>query len=230
MDLKESGFASFRHPWEFSRLKIVESILRDESAGSVLDVGCGDCFVLNRLSAQGWKGEGVDKNAVSSDHHILRDLADASDNTYDVLLLMDVLEHVPDDKAFLQSALTKLKGNGLCLITVPAWQFLFSDHDRFLEHYRRYDLPQLNKVFPDRGFRVERVQYFYFSLFLIRCLQYFLGMKTSTVTSWKNPEDHFLTRFMVLALHLDFKFCQSLSLAGIRLPGLSCLALLRKNS
>lgn len=141
---------------------------------------------------------------------------------------MDVLEHVPEDGKFLKEAMAKLSPGGIALITVPAWQFLFSDHDRFLEHHRRYNLNRLRETFPAENCETIRFQYFYFSLFLIRALQFFTKQKTSTVTSWSYPEKHFTTRFFVLALHFDYKFCQFLSLVGLKLPGLSCLAVLRK--
>jgi SAM-dependent methyltransferase len=61
----------------------------------------------------------------------------------DLALLMDVLEHVPDDRAVLREAASHLAPGGHVFITVPAGEWLFSAHDRFLGHYRRYSRESL---------------------------------------------------------------------------------------
>lgn len=229
MDLKESGAALNRHPWELSRLHIAKKFLSEANGKTFLDVGCGDGFVLERLSSVGLTGHGVDKFAKPVANKIFNDLSEISDSSYDSIFLMDVLEHVKEDNFFLDEAMKKLKPGGFCLITVPAWQFLFSDHDRFLEHFRRYELKNLIKVVPGNAAIVSK-HYFYFSLFLIRAIQFFLGNRTSAVTTWKYPEDHFLTKFFVLALDLDYIICRTFGFVGVKIPGLSCSVVLRKNS
>jgi SAM-dependent methyltransferase len=61
----------------------------------------------------------------------------------DLALLMDVLEHVPDDRAVLREAARHVAPGGHVFLTVPAGEWLFSAHDRFLGHYRRYSLASL---------------------------------------------------------------------------------------
>ena len=71
----------------------------------------------------------------------------------DIVLAMDVLEHIQDDYSTLKEWKNTLKPNGLLLITVPAFQHLWSSHDIFLGHHRRYnkkdisDLAQIQSVF-----------------------------------------------------------------------------------
>ena len=68
------------------------------------------------------------------------------DSRADLLLYMDVLEHVDDDLGLLTAYLDQLERGGRVLITVPAFDFLWSNHDIFLEHKRRYTLKQVEAL------------------------------------------------------------------------------------
>jgi SAM-dependent methyltransferase len=80
---------------------------------------------------------------------------------FDLILLMDVLEHVDDDVALLASAAAAAKPGTPVFITVPAFQFLWSAHDVFLEHRRRYTSGMLARTIAGAGLHVERIRYFY---------------------------------------------------------------------
>jgi len=67
---------------------------------------------------------------------------------YDVICALDVIEHLPDDRAAVQWMADHLRPDGLIVLTVPAYEWLFSDHDRALGHYRRYTRKQLVSVLP----------------------------------------------------------------------------------
>jgi hypothetical protein len=82
--------------------------------------------------------------------------------------MMDVLEHIEHDAPFLSTVLEKLSPGGMALITVPAMQFLFSDHDAFLKHFRRYNRKQVLSLLGNFDVTVERCHYFYTSLFCAR--------------------------------------------------------------
>lgn len=69
---------------------------------------------------------------------------------YDVICALDVIEHLPDDREALQWMHDLLRPEGLLVITVPAYQWLFSDHDRALGHFRRYTRPRLQAALPPR--------------------------------------------------------------------------------
>jgi hypothetical protein len=62
---------------------------------------------------------------------------------YDLILYIDVLEHIEDDSAEIKLASLRLKENGYLFVVVPAFQALFSEYDRKLSHYRRYDRKKL---------------------------------------------------------------------------------------
>lgn len=78
---------------------------------------------------------------------------------YDVVVAFDVLEHLADDRAAAAWVGSLLVDGGVFIATVPAYQWLFSDHDRALEHYRRYTRGSLVAAMPAE-LRVVRAGYF----------------------------------------------------------------------
>ena len=92
-----------------------------------------------------------------------RDLPDTIDGA--VVLLMDVLEHVPDDRGFLESVVTRCRGTNRVFITVPAFQSLWSGKDVFLGHYRRYSLASLCSLAASCHVTITRA-YYMFGVFL----------------------------------------------------------------
>lgn len=83
----------------------------------------------------------------------------ALERRYDVVCALDVVEHLPDDREALQWMYDLLRPGGLLVITVPAYQWLFSDHDRALGHFRRYTRPCLLATLPP-GVEVLTAAYF----------------------------------------------------------------------
>ncbi len=81
------------------------------------------------------------------------------DNHFDLITLLDVLEHIKDDIKLLSEIKRYLKPNGNMLITVPAYQFLWSEHDEALGHFRRYTLKNLTKKLETTGFKVTYATY-----------------------------------------------------------------------
>jgi SAM-dependent methyltransferase len=91
----------------------------------------------------------------------------------DLVLLMDVLEHVDDDLGLLNEAVHNSAEKAYILITVPAFEFLFSAHDRFLEHKRRYTLRQVEDLVKSAGLEVISGCYFFGMLFpLVAALRF----------------------------------------------------------
>jgi ubiquinone/menaquinone biosynthesis C-methylase UbiE len=83
-----------------------------------------------------------------------------ADSSFDVALLIDVLEHVKDDTRALKEAYRVLRPNGSLLITVPAYEWLWSDHDRAVWHQRRYVRSELTAQLKKAGFQVELASYY----------------------------------------------------------------------
>ena len=78
----------------------------------------------------------------------------------DVVVCMNVLEHIRDDASALRSFHSHLKPGGRVIITVPAGSWAYGEIDRRLGHYRRYDKASLRAVFQQAGLRVDRLHYF----------------------------------------------------------------------
>jgi SAM-dependent methyltransferase len=77
----------------------------------------------------------------------------------DAMVLINVLEHVEYDLAFLESARRVLEPSGRLLILVPAMPAIFGELDRAFEHFRRYSRPQLKRALEGSGFQIRELQY-----------------------------------------------------------------------
>ena len=84
---------------------------------------------------------------------------------FDLILIADVIEHVEDDMAILQYLSELLNKNGQILITVPAFDFLFSNKDKVLRHYRRYNKKNIKKII-SKYFNIIKLSYYNFFLFI----------------------------------------------------------------
>lgn len=229
-----------RHPWEVARAKFAISLLKRWSplVGPVLDVGCGDAYVLsqirNELPGHGWYG--VDSNYHGQEATGLTLCASLDDlpkeaSPAGVIVLMDVLEHVQDPVKLLTELRNRriVNAETLFLVTVPAWQILFTNHDRWLGHYRRYDKVLLRAHLEESGIQVLESGYVFFSLMLVRATEVLLarlGISTASETGlvrWRGKS--LLSRLLSWLLLLDAVFCQKISqTTGISPPGLSCFA------
>ncbi|MFO1199830.1 MAG: hypothetical protein U1E86_22990 [Burkholderiaceae bacterium] len=89
---------------------------------------------------------------------------------YDLVCVLDVLEHCADDRASLASLLPLLARGGRVLVTVPAYDWLFGAHDLAHRHFRRYTYGRLRRVARDAGFDVECGGYFNALLFPLMAL------------------------------------------------------------
>ncbi len=149
MDLSERGTATGRHPWEIERLRAYRRILADHgalAARRVLDVGAGDGWFSQSLLADLPNAEQVvcwdinynELELTTDDRRLVR-TAEAPEPGFDLVLVLDVLEHIADPSHFLEDDLQPLTKPGTpALVAVPAHPGLFGDHDRALGHHRRY--------------------------------------------------------------------------------------------
>jgi SAM-dependent methyltransferase len=165
-----------RHWWWRSRESLVLDRLDalHRRAGRrpwrLLDVGCGDGLFFERLGRFG-EVEGLEPDAsLVTDPRwrgrirlgALGPETDLSEARYDVVLMLDVLEHIADDLGALRSVRRALRPGGLLVLTVPSLGWLWSRHDVINEHHRRYEPRGLRRVLEGAGFRVEGVRYFFF--------------------------------------------------------------------
>ena len=145
--------------------------LRKDGSTEILEVGAGVGQNIPVLAQSG----SVD--ALEIDPHGLEQLRGMAalrsvidqpipaelDRSYDVIGAFDVIEHLEDDHGAVDWIFDNLKPGGLFIATVPAYQWLYSDHDRALNHYRRYSLTSFTKLLPPDA---ERLTASYFNMLL----------------------------------------------------------------
>ena len=119
------------------------------------------------------------------------DMPFKGDEKFDLICLFDVLEHIEDDVATLACLKEWLAVNGRILLTVPAYQWLWSAHDRFLHHKRRYSSRALKTILNKTGFSAEKISCFNTFLFPlavgIRVLDRILGRESASGTAVPGP-------------------------------------------
>jgi len=259
MDLVEArarGFeAVIRHPWEQARLALVDRLIRRHVAlrpgDAVLDIGCGDTFVAEELARRypSVQFYAIDSGLTEQLIETLRSRLSvpnvslfASLESVPVstpaalVLLMDVIEHVPDDVAFLSDICSRrfTGENTRFLITVPSFQSLFCSHDRFLGHYRRYSGPTLRRLF--RRVKLASLEggYWFASLLPVRVFQVLrervLGSTDAPtdLATWQGGASK--ARTLAVLLTLDGRIALLLTRIGVRIPGLSNFAICRKSA
>jgi SAM-dependent methyltransferase len=171
MDLREAnavGDDVASHWYYKAKLKALRRALVGVQCSSVLDVGAGSGFFSRALLSEAQFKEAVcvDPNYPQEIDELvngkpLRMCRSVSSVSADIVLMMDVIEHVSDDLALLKSYVDMARPGTHFLITVPAFMFLWSGHDVYLEHYRRYTLGGLEKVISGAGLEIERSHYFF---------------------------------------------------------------------
>ncbi len=125
--------------------------------------------------------------------------------------LFDVLEHIENDKGFLNQINKSLAPGGKLIITVPAYNFLWSANDNRVGHYRRYSLTVLKKLLLECNFSINYSTYLFspmpLAVFLIRTLPYRLGIyRQSTAEKIKrelNPGDNIFTKTLKNLLRFE---------------------------
>jgi hypothetical protein len=247
-----------RHPWELARFQVVRELLtnemRNERSYNVLDIGCGDIFFISALSDlypecnfyavdTAFTPEIINtlkQQAGTRKIFLFKELKDAEPHLQgkaDLVLLLDVVEHIEDDLGFLKGLKESkaISTETRIMITVPAFQKLFCSHDHFLGHYRRYTNKTLLKVIRDAGFEKIKMGYFFSSLLIPRILQVIAEKisnpkeETTGLVAWdKGPG---MTSIFTNILLADFKISKFLqNFTGIRVAGLSNYLLCKKSA
>jgi ubiquinone/menaquinone biosynthesis C-methylase UbiE len=161
------------HWWYKGRREIVKSQIRQlalPAAPRILDAGCGSGCTLDALQEFG-EVSGCDINPLAIEsaqargHEDVREgnLEDIpfDDDAFDLVTCLDVIEHVADDRRALTELRRVTRPGGRLLVTVPAYQWLWSAHDVANHHMRRYTRGSLLPVTKSAGWRLEYDTYFY---------------------------------------------------------------------
>lgn len=167
------------HWWFVARRRILSDLIarevRPRAGARILEIGCGTGHNLDMLGRFGT----VD--AIELDDHAravaekrlgrpvmkarLPELEGVEDGAYDLVALLDVLEHVEADEPALAAIARKLKPGGRILITVPANKWMWSAHDVAHHHFRRYGRSELRAVIAKAGLKIELMSFFNSLLF-----------------------------------------------------------------
>ena len=171
MDLKEEdilGADIGRHWYYRAKAAALRRAVATLKPRHLLDVGAGSGFFSRHLLAEtpaesalcvdiGYP-EDRDDSVAGKPVHYRRDTGPTD---CDLVLMMDVLEHVDDDRGLVRHYAAKVPTGAHFLVTVPAFTFLWSGHDVFLEHKRRYRLPEIEATLGDAGLEVVRGAYYF---------------------------------------------------------------------
>ena len=170
MDVKEEELlgASARDHWYYrSKQLALDSMLQNTRFRRVLDIGAGSALFTRHLLGRGAEAALCVDSAYAEDHcetydgKPIRFVRAISAGDADLVLLMDVLEHVDNDVQLIRSSVAGAVGGAHVLISVPAFQSLFSAHDRFLEHRRRYTIRSLEAAVTAAGLTIVSTRYFF---------------------------------------------------------------------
>lgn len=224
------------HWWFTARRRIldaiIERVVRPPANARILELGAGTGHNLSMLTRFGTvEASELDDVArkLASERlgrpvleAALPDLSMFPESSYDLIALLDVLEHVEEDRASLAALRARLADGGRILLTVPAVPWLWSDHDVLHHHKRRYTLAGLRAVAQDAGLKVEGIGYFNSLLFPLavatRTAHRLLGRKGGLDAQPSPPVNGVLRRIFGWERHL---------LGRVRFPiGLSLYAIL----
>lgn len=186
--------------WFISRTELLHfylgEIARPAAGARIMDLGCGTGANLEVLSQYGTAiGLDFSEDALAfCRKRALPRLArgngqalPVASDALDMVTAMDSLEHIPDDIATLKEAYRVLKPGGTLLVTVPAFGFLWSEHDEALQHLRRYSAAELTNKMKLAGFVPGKTTHVMFLLFFpvlaIRVIQNFTKKNTHPKTS-----------------------------------------------
>jgi SAM-dependent methyltransferase len=229
-----------RHWWYRGRRRVLRAQLDRlplAPGARLLDAGCGSGRTLDELARYG-RASGIDLSpeavaaAQRRGHRDVRvgrvEELPYPDATFDVVTCLDVIEHTPDDRASLAELRRVARPGGLLLVTVPAYQGLWSWHDEVNLHFRRYDSASLRAAAREAGWDVVSDTHFNSVLLgpaaVVRLAQRRRARHTHSDLELTPPR---LNGLLELPLRLESR----LVAAGTRLPaGLSLLAVLRRSA
>ena len=150
-------------------------LFKNKIKKDVLEVGPGNCVFLERYNYKSKKIHLFEpsvkiRNRIKKKFKKFKKvkvISKYSKSKYDCIVYLDVLEHIKDDKTEVFNAYNRLKKKGHLIISVPAFQHLYTDYDKKIGHYRRYNKKKFNNIFNKLKIKKYTMKYF-------DCIGYFL--------------------------------------------------------
>ncbi len=178
----------------------------------ILDVGCGTGFLTKRLEDYGTV-IGVDSSEESLHYGRKRGVSNLCrfhlsshplpfrDEAFHLVLALDILEHLEDDRAALAELRRVMKRGGILALTVPAFQWLWSGWDEVLGHRRRYSLGEITRQISSAGLRIQKMSYIFCFIFpiavLVRFIKGFIHRHGGEYSSDFVPLPRFINRMLI---------------------------------
>lgn len=232
--------------WFSHRNRVVSELVRQHSPGSTFfDIGGGNGCVSHALQSAGIRTCLIEPGLTGARNGRKRGLetvvqstledAGFAANSMPSAGAFDVVEHIEDDHQFLKLLWQHLEPDGLLYVTVPAFEFLWSNDDEHAGHFRRYTRSSLSQLLTQTGFDVLFCSYLFrilvLPIFAVRAIPGRLGFRKSvspTTTAREHSDGSWMTRRIVKAM-LDSEF-RRISEGKPILAGSSCLAVARKSA
>ncbi len=151
------------------KLKLINSF--NSTGKQLLDIGCGTGHFISYCKTNGWQVEGVEpnetarNNASSKGIRVAEHLSELQSNTYDVITMWHVLEHIPTINEYLKTINSLLNKNGKFIVAVPNVDSYDADH--YKSHWAAYDVPRhlyhfsqktMSKMMKKHGFKVIKTK------------------------------------------------------------------------
>lgn len=208
---------------------------------TLLDIGSGATHFMNTVSKmKRIKVEGIEPNSdliklgkqlygnIGHVYPLEAENLNRIKGTYDTISMIDVLEHIEDDKKILLSIKNRLEPDGRLLILVPAYQFLYSIRDKNLGHFRRYSAAQLKNVLHKTGYSVESVRHWnIIGFFIYLFFEKMLKKSAPHNLRVTNKKAGFLSRFFHTLIDMWVKHVENRFDLGF---GLSLIIMAKKNN
>lgn len=233
--MKKSTFEAIKSNeqdwWLETKARIIAELVRyyfPNTSIEIFDIASGTGFIANEIRRIGYKNITVSDRSktalkmLSAEFNEVKSIDLPSlvgiQETYDCILLLDVLEHISDDYGSLQSATKLLKKNGKIIITVPAFEFLWSQKDVRVEHKRRYTKKTLERVIMHAGLKIEYCSYYNFFLFLPALLYAMVNKNDERIPRYNSLQNIVFRRIFMLEKPLirrKFKFPFGVSVIAV---------------
>lgn len=235
-------FALEEHNWWFRvRRNLIFELLQKykiSKTAKIFDFGCGSGYTVGYLQRMGYDASGADVSAEAIEFGLSRGVRHLSvvqggeishpERGFDLILALDVIEHIEDDSGVIRGIERALKPGGMAIITVPAYQWMWGVQDEIARHFRRYTMSGLTGMVKRySGFKVVRKTYFNTFLFLpiavVRVLSKWFNLKERE--SDFDINNRFLNGFFYFIFNLETYFLKLFNFPF----GVSIILVLKKN-
>lgn len=224
------------HWWYKVRRKLIHDFFNKYMTNkplSILDVGCGAGALMKELETYG-SVNGVDFSETAVSFCKSRGINSVQisgieslpfqDSSFDVVLALDVLEHIPDDKKGVREAVRVLKPGGILILFVPAFTFLWGITDVRSQHYRRYNLKQLTDATEGHLEILKRSYFNTFLFFPIATVRLLASVFKLDIKDENSMSDGFINNVFYYIFNLERSFLKFMNFPF----GVSCCIVAKK--